>query len=73
MDDFEMAKYPGLTLRNGDGMWQVRKRIPVDLQHIDRRGSIRKTLGTRNIRGRLQADASFTSGKEQGGGVCVRV
>lgn len=45
-----MAKYPGLTLRNGDGMWQVRKRIPVDLQHIDRRGSIRKTLGTRDKR-----------------------
>ena len=45
-----MAKYPGLTPRNGDGLWQVRKRIPVDLQHIDRRGSIRKTLGTRDKR-----------------------
>lgn len=50
MDDFDMAKYPGLTLRNGDGMWQVRKRIPVDLRHIDGRGSVRKTLGTRDKR-----------------------
>jgi integrase len=47
MDD-EMAQYPGLVQR--DGVWLVRKRIPVDLQHIDARGSIRISLGTRDKR-----------------------
>lgn len=47
MDD-EMAKYPGLTQRGG--VWQVRKRIPADLQHIDMRGSIRESLDTRDKR-----------------------
>lgn len=43
-----MAKYPGLTQRGG--VWQVRKRIPADLQHIDTRGSIRESLDTRDKR-----------------------
>ncbi|PLK22386.1 hypothetical protein C0V72_15225 [Porphyrobacter sp. TH134] len=47
MED-EMARYPGLVDRGG--MWQVRKRIPIDLQHIDPRGSIRISLGTRDKR-----------------------
>lgn len=47
MDD-EMARYPGLVER--DGVWQVRKRIPTDLQHIDPRGSIRVSLGTKDKR-----------------------
>lgn len=47
MDD-DMANYPGLTQRRG--VWQVRKRIPADLQHIDTRGSIRMTLGTKDKR-----------------------
>lgn len=47
MDD-DMAKYPGLVQR--DGVWLVRKRIPVDLQHIDTRGSVRVSLGTKDKR-----------------------
>ena len=47
MDD-EMARYPGLVDR--DGVWQVRKHIPVDLQNIDPRGSIHISLGTRDKR-----------------------
>jgi integrase len=47
MED-EMANYPGLTQRGG--VWQVRKRIPADLQHIDTRGSIRISLETRDKR-----------------------
>lgn len=43
-----MKAYPGLTQR--EGMWQVRKRIPMDLQHIDKRGSIRISLGTADKR-----------------------
>lgn len=39
-----MAKYPGLTQR--DGIWYVRKRVPNDLAAIDRRGSVRRSLGT---------------------------
>jgi hypothetical protein len=45
MED-EMAKYPGLTKRGG--VWQVRKRIPTDLQHIEKRDSIRISLGTKD-------------------------
>jgi integrase len=47
MDD-EMASYPGLTQRGG--VWHVRKRIPIDLEHIDTRGSIRISLGTKDKR-----------------------
>lgn len=43
-----MPKYPGLIQRGG--VWQVRKRIPADLQHIDPRGSIRISLGTKDKR-----------------------
>jgi integrase len=47
MDD-EMANYPGLTQRGG--VWHMRKRIPKDLEHIDTRGSIRISLGTKDKR-----------------------
>jgi len=43
-----MAKYPGLVQRNG--LWLVRKRIPVDLQHSDKRGPVRINFGTRDKR-----------------------
>lgn len=43
-----MANYPGLTQRGG--VWHVRKRIPTDLEHIDTRGSIRLSLGTKDKR-----------------------
>ena len=43
-----MANYPGLTQRGG--VWHVRKRIPTDLEHIDTRGSIRISLGTKDKR-----------------------
>lgn len=43
-----MANYPGLTQRGG--VWHVRKRIPADLEHIDPRGSIRISLGTKDKR-----------------------
>lgn len=51
MDD-EMAKYPGLIQR--DSGWQVRKRVPADLQHIEPRESIRVSLGTRDKREAIQ-------------------
>ena len=44
MDHDDMAKYPGLTQR--DGIWYVRKRIPNDLAAFDQRGSVRRSLGT---------------------------
>jgi integrase len=48
MDDNELAKYPGLGLRRG--AWYVRKRTPVDLQHVERRRSVRYSLDTTSFR-----------------------
>ena len=52
MDDEEMAKYPGLYLRNG--VWQVRKLIPADLKHMFKR-PLRDSLGTRDKRDAVRA------------------
>lgn len=39
-----MAKYPGLYQRGG--VWYVRKRVPVDLLHIEARDQVRLSLET---------------------------
>lgn len=44
MDDEELAKYPGLQSRNN--VWYVRKRVPMDLVHVETRSSIRLSLET---------------------------
>ncbi len=44
-----MAKYPGLKRRD-NGIWYVRKRVPVDLGHIEPRSSIRLSLDTTDKR-----------------------
>ena len=44
MDDTELARYPGLHDRKG--RWYVRKRVPVDLRHAEKREFIRESLGT---------------------------
>ncbi len=48
MDDEQLAKYPGLYLR--DGVWYVRKRRPKDLEHVEARGQIRLSLETSDKR-----------------------
>src|SRR6218665_1046967 len=45
MDDEELAKYPGLQRRN-NGVWYVRKSVPMDLIHVEPRSSIRLSLDT---------------------------
>ncbi len=57
-----MAKYPGLTSRNG--VWQVRKRIPADLEHIDTRGSRRVSLHTKDRREAIQKYPFILAGIE---------
>jgi integrase len=44
MSELELAKYPGLYQR--DGVWYVRKRVPKDLIHAEKRSQIRLSLGT---------------------------
>ncbi len=48
MDDIELAKYPGLHLRGST--YYVRKRVPVDLTHIEKREQIRLSLDTSDKR-----------------------
>ena len=43
-----MAKYPGLYAR--DGVWYVRKRVPIDLVHVEKRSQIRLSLDTQKVR-----------------------
>lgn len=66
MED-EMTSYPGLIQRGG--VWQVRKRIPIDLRHIDPRDSIRVSLGTTDKREAIRLYylklAEITAGFEQ--------
>jgi hypothetical protein len=42
MDQSELARYPGLHLRGST--YYVRKRVPVDLAHIEKREQIRLSL-----------------------------
>ncbi|MCE3011604.1 MAG: site-specific integrase [Proteobacteria bacterium] len=44
MDQSELARYPGLHLRGST--YYVRKRVPVDLAHIEKREQIRLSLDT---------------------------
>ncbi len=44
MGENELAKYPGLHLRGST--YYVRKRVPVDLAHIEKREQIRLSLDT---------------------------
>lgn len=44
MDDEAVAKYPGLYARSG--VWYLRKRVPADLVHVERRSQIRLSLET---------------------------
>lgn len=48
MDDSDLAKYPGLYARAG--VWYVRKRVPVDLAHVEPRDQIRLSLETSDKR-----------------------
>lgn len=41
-----MATYPGLYKPDNSANWHVRKRTPKDLRHIEKRESIRCSLGT---------------------------
>lgn len=43
--DEELAKYPGLRARD-NGIWYVRKRVPLDLTQVEPRFSIRLSLET---------------------------
>lgn len=52
MDGDGVAKYPGLHSRAG--IWYVRKRVPVDLIHLDTRGSVRLSLETADKRTAIQ-------------------
>ncbi|HSV01880.1 MAG TPA: DUF6538 domain-containing protein [Phenylobacterium sp.] len=47
MGDIELARYPGLHLRGST--YYVRKRVPVDLEHIEKREQIRLSLDTSDI------------------------
>lgn len=43
-----MARYPGLTPR--EGTWTVRKSVPADLKHLYPSNTVRKTLATKDLR-----------------------
>lgn len=53
MDDEDLAKYPGLYTHE-NGVWYVRKKVPVDLQHVERRDQIRRSLKTKDFRAAVQ-------------------
>ena len=42
MDENELAKYPGLYQRGG--VWYVRKKVPIDLRHLNNSDQVRKSL-----------------------------
>ncbi|WP_100259297.1 site-specific integrase [Qipengyuania seohaensis] len=46
----EMANYPGLHIPDNSPNWHVRKRTPKDLRQIEKRESIRRSLGTADKR-----------------------
>jgi integrase len=48
MDEIDLAKYPGLYARSG--RWYVRKRVPADLIHVEKREQIRLSLNTSDRR-----------------------
>jgi integrase len=49
MGDEAVAKYPGLSARE-NGIWYVRKRVPVDLVGLEKRASLRVSLDTADLR-----------------------
>lgn len=53
MDEEDLAKYPGLHTRE-NGIWYVRKRVPLDLKHVDPRFQVRLSLDTADRRTAIQ-------------------
>ena len=53
LDGEELAKYPGLQRRN-NGIWYVRKRVPVDIMHAEPRSNIRWSLDTSDKKRAIQ-------------------
>lgn len=48
MSEFDVRKYPGLHRRGG--VWQVQKRVPKDLRHLEPKEQIRRSLKTSDPR-----------------------
>jgi integrase len=48
MDENELAKYPGLYQRSG--VWYVRKKVPIDLRHLNSGDQVRKSLDTSDLK-----------------------
>lgn len=67
MDQNELAKYPDLYQRGG--VWYVRKKVPIDLRHLNSGDQVRKSLDTGDLKAAVRLYpakmAEITGGFEQ--------